>query len=167
MAVPELSANICAATLSAHANAGAKLGAVTVFAYADAVEPGGYTAARAVFAPDGDWSKADASVPLERWKMNITVAEKYLSPAADAFTDGNTVQLVDDTPVGVSRNPKSWGDADLIGHVPSKTRARILSHQQFNMGPESTLTRYQIETLGPRKLRGWVSASVVRPEPSK
>ena len=90
----ELLANVCFATATAYAGSATKLGAVTVFAYRDTITSGGFTAGRGVFAPGGQWEKADPNEPLANWKLSAEVAPGYVN-AVVPLANGTVVTLAD------------------------------------------------------------------------
>lgn len=158
----DLTANLCLAALEAHRSANVKLGSVMIFAYSSEETSGAYSAGRAVYAPDGDWSKADASVALFEWRVATDLAEGYFAPKSVLLAAGDQVELIDDDArtIGISRSATSWGDADFVTRVPKGTKARIVSVKASNMVDGNTMTRYEIATTG--GARGWVHSFVVR-----
>jgi hypothetical protein len=152
----ELLANVCLATATAYTGSATKLGAVTVFAYRDSITTGSYTAARGVFAPGGQWERADPKEPLANWKLVGDVASGYFDTPVP-LAKGTVVTLADkdDKTVLISSAAERWGDAEHVADVPNGTKARVLSHREFPRG-DGTLVRYEVETTSGRKRHGWV-----------
>ena len=149
---PELSREDMTAVLTravqdARGREGDKLTEVTVFAYDSEDTKGAYTAGRAVGGADG--------------KTTVDLAEGYFAAKARTFAAGQKVVLTDaDTPtIAVSRKVETWGDADIIAHVPSGTNATVLGLKQYNVVDGMKLVRYEIRT--DKGVRGWVHAEPV------
>lgn len=80
----ELQENLCVAALQAYSEAGkGTLGAVAVLAYDGEQVSGMYTAAKTDFAPDGNWDKADPTVPVSKWRFSIEYAKSYFGRSSD------------------------------------------------------------------------------------
>jgi hypothetical protein len=158
----ELTANLCLAAIAAHRSANVKLGSVMIFAYSSEETSGAYSAGRAVYAPAGDWSKANPSVPLFEWRVATELAEGYFAPKPALLAAGDQVELIDDDArtIGISRSATSWGDADFVTRAPKGTKARIVSVKTSNTVDGNTMTRYEIATAG--GARGWVHSFAVR-----
>ncbi|HEU4732583.1 MAG TPA: hypothetical protein VFT22_32030 [Kofleriaceae bacterium] len=87
----ELKENLCVAARQAYFDAGkGTLGAVAVLAYAGEQVSGIYTAAKADFAPDGKWDKADPAVPVSKWRFNIEYAKSYFVNGQDGDADAGS-----------------------------------------------------------------------------
>lgn len=116
----ELTANLCLAAIEAHRSANVTLGSVMIFAYSSEETSGAYSAGRAVYAPAGDWSKADPSAPLVERRVATELAEGYFAPKPVLLAAGDQVELIDDDArtIGISRSATSWGDADVVTRAP-------------------------------------------------
>lgn len=153
----ELDANVRHALLVTYDGARPKFGAVDVLAFRGEKVDGFFTAAKGTFAPGGDWGSADPGAPLDRWRTVIEFQESYFAPTPLGV--GVSVVMVADegSTVGLSRSPRSWGDADITARVAPGTAARIVGKQDLG-----TLVRYEVETAVPPKRRGWVHAYAVK-----
>ena len=159
----ELTANLCLAAIDAHRSANVKLGSVMIFAYSSQETSGAYSAGRAVYAPQGDWAKADPDTAMFEWRVSTDLAEGYFAPKPVLLGAGDQVELITDNglPIGISRSPTSWGDADFVARAPKGTKARIVSMKTSNLVDGHTMTRYEIATVG--GARGWVHSYAVSP----
>ena len=75
----QLERNIRRAALEGWESSVVPLGAVLVHAYAEGEDHGEYSAAKAVFAPKGDYDTPDPRLPLEQWQVKVEVRDTYLS----------------------------------------------------------------------------------------
>ncbi len=161
----ELDTQMRHAVLVAYDSGGASsLGALNVFAWGSEKTEGSYTAARAVFAPEGDWAKADPSVFLEKWAVKVEFAPGYFGAKPVALAPGTNVVLEHkDGPrtVLVSKSATSWGDADTLTRAAIGTKARVLNVRELNAGEGRTMLRYEVE-LATTKQRGWVHSYDLR-----
>jgi hypothetical protein len=159
----ELTANLCLAAVEAHGGANVKLGSVMIFAYSSQETSGAYSAGRAVYAPQGDWSKAVPDTAMSEWRVSTELAEGYFAPKPLLLAAGDQIELITDNalPIGISKSPTSWGDADFVARAPKGTKARIVSVKTSNTVDGNTMTRYEIATVG--GARGWVHSYAVSP----
>ncbi len=73
-----LEGNMRHAILVAHEGSAITPGAIRVRAFQGKVEDRPYTAALAIFSPDGSWTNADPTQPPATWKISLTVRDWYL-----------------------------------------------------------------------------------------
>ncbi len=161
----ELQANMRHALLKAYElGGGSSLGAVNVLAYASPETEGAYSAASGVFAPGGDWAKADSSVWLSDWRVSIEFAPSYFEERPAPLAVGTPVVLGStDGPktVLLSRNATSWTDADAVARVPVGTKAHVTAAKEFNAAEGRVLLVYEV-AVDATKQRGWVRDYAVR-----
>jgi len=140
-----------------------KLGSVMIFAYSSQETSGAYSAGRVVYAPQGDWSKADPDTAMFDWRVSTELAKGYFAPKTRLLAVGDQVELITDNalPIGISKSPTSWGDADFVARAPTGTKARIVNVKTSNTVDGNTMTRYEIATVG--GARGWVHSYAVSP----
>jgi hypothetical protein len=114
-----------------------------------------------VYAPSGDWAKADPDAPTFEWRVSTDLAEGYFAVAPVLFAVGDQVELIadDGLPIGISRSATSWGDADFVARVPKGTKARVVTVKTTNTVDGFTMTRYEVTTSS--GARGWVHSFAV------
>ena len=143
--------------------AGLRLGAIAIFAFKQGTDAqqGMFDAGRGDFAPFGDWSKADANVPLAQWRANVSLAESYFSETK-TIAIGSRVTLSND-PTNVSDDPKNWGDEHQIGEIRKGAKATVTDVRSEEVGAPSKAVRYKVRLKRRgRTIEGWVHESAVR-----
>lgn len=163
----DLEANLRHALLTAYEKAtkGAKLGALTVGAYASEKTDGPYSAGQATFAPGGQWKNADREAPLSSWAVTIELAAGYFEEKPTTPKIGASVVIADENSdtVTVSNKVDRWQDEDVVARVPSGTKAKLLSSKEFPMVGGTSMVRDEVEIARTHK-RGWVNGSYVKVE---
>ena len=147
-------------------HAAAKPGAVCIAAYKAGDDTSGtYSAAKGDYAPEGDWTRADASVPVERWRVAIRQADEYDAvPNTLKFAPGAKVKLVPKPPFGkpggTVRVMAGFPDVPpVVGEVSSGTEATIVEGRVFFVTATFQVPYYHV-LMGYQG--GWVPEAVCR-----
>ena len=135
--------------------------AANVFAYKRGTRTdGSYTAGRAVWAPGGDWSRAQE---YGTRSVSVELAEAYFHEPGTGFSSGQSARLDGTRDVFVSVSADHWaGDNYLVAHMPPGTPVEVRERRDAQLGGSHVLTRYRVQfEKDGEQLTGWVHKSAL------
>ena len=132
-----------------------KPGAVCISAYKAGDDTTGiFTAGKGDYAPNGEWADADATVPVEKWRTNVKLADEYFAtPNALKFAPGTKVKLVAKPPYGTKKAAPGakvqvmagFPDSEPVaGEFPSGTEATVVEGRAFFITADAQRTYYHV-----------------------